>query len=385
MRSQSIAFQTPITLQAVAGGRGLRRGLLAVLTTSIASLAPACSCGGDVIVLDGFDADSDVADVLHPWASGGKVGLTVRGIDGFEMKTLGDPVIEGAGSLDPDVDIEGGGTLTFGVLTEEPGTLTIRLVDKDGNQVSEVREVEVVEVDRIELAVTAPTTPDIDLPAVDPTNILIFDGQQAAFRTSLFADNTEVFAHEAITVAGEIGSGRDCIACADDSCEADRPGLEFQAPFGADPVTGTLTAGSASLAITITAVPPEAITDVVLDQGGEFDGKRSVVAQVLQGTDPVFGAPVQWSVDGTVLADEDNDVPFEGDVVQYKAASQLRQVAAILGDRTQTIPVSGSDFEVTSISFACGAGPGAAAPAALLALLGARGLRRRRKATPSAH
>lgn len=356
-----------------------RPSLLALLPTLLLSPLGGCSCGGDVILLDGFDPDSDVEDVLHTYASGGKVNLEVVTVDGFELKQIAKPVIDGPAALDPDEEIERTSTLQFSIRTEEAGTVTVRLVDDAGNDVATPRELVVKDADTIELAVTAPSNAGIELPVVDPTGVHLFAGESAAFRTDLFADDEAIFAHEAVVADSTLSFNRYAIAaCAEDTCDVDRAAMEFQAPFGGEPETGTLTSGTASLPLTLIPVTAEEVTDLVLDDGGDFDGKKSVLARVLKDTSPVFGAPVTWKVDDTFLADEENpDFPFEGDVLQYKASTVVRSVDAVLGETTVTIPVSGVDFEVTSITFACGAGPAAAAPLALLVLLG---LRRRRRA-----
>lgn len=333
-----------------------------------------CSCG-DVIVLDGFDKDSAEADVLHTYAVGGKVGFKVAPIDGFDMDRTGDPTVEGAIALDDDVDVNGGGdTLTFGVITKEVGDGTIVINDVDGNEIAR-RDVEVSDVDRIELAVTAPSSAGLELPAVDPTKIRIYAGSKAAFRASLFNGDDEVFATDAVTAEG--ASIRPCTGCTDDTCEASRGAVEFNVGSG-EPVAVTLSAGSAAtLAVTLVPTEDADVTDVTIDQGDEFEGKKSLVARVLAGTEPVFGAPVVWNVDGADLADEDNaDFPFEGDVLQFKSAATTHQVIPKLGDRElPALPLQAQDFEVTAITFACGAAPASCLPLVLCLLA----LRRRRR------
>lgn len=346
--------------------------------TALAAVAGVACDPGDIIIVDGFAPDSDSADVLHPWATGGKVKLKVLPVGDFDMSRLGDPEVEGAISLDPDEDISGGGTLTFGVLTDdEPGTATIRIVDKDGNDVGEARDVDVRAADELRLTVTAPLRPDLDLPEVDPRAVHVYAGEVAAFRTELFADGDAIFALESVVADGELGPGRACLACADDTCEATRAALEFSASsIDTTPKTATLTSGTASLALTIIPVLPEEVTDLVLDQGDTFEGKKSVVALVVKDDVPVFGAPVVWNIDGEAFTGEDSDIPQEGDVLQYKPGNARHDVEATLGEFALTVPVQGDDFEVSAITFACGAQASSALP---LSLLGGLLLWRRRR------
>jgi hypothetical protein len=125
-----------------------------------------------------------------------------------------------------------------------------------------------------------------------------------------------------------------------------------------------------------------AVTDLVLDEGTAVVSNRgSVVAHVLAGLEPVFGAPVVWSVDSIALKDDKGNAQ-RGDALQFDVPApnknpNFRQPthslrASFAGQQSAVQVVSSGNFTATSITADCAAARGACAPIALLALLLAR-------------
>lgn len=372
--------------------RAMRMLSIASLVSSglIATLS-SCSCGPpEIFVVDNFSVDAPVdapfTDSLHSYAAGSKVTFDlVTANIGDLAKTLGPTEVGGSFSLDTgceegdvDCDENDNSGSTVHVLVGDAGSGTITLVGEDGAPYGEVRTVDVKEVDDIVLAVTAPTAGGIEHPVVADSIRVFSDVEggsstQVAFRASLFAGGDEVFGLDVVSSSDAdqtLSPGRPCLACADEGCSADRAAIEFSVPSSVtEPIDVDVKAGTAQLTVSLVPTPIADITDVVLDEGALLDAKQSVIADVVAGTEPVFGVPVIWSVDGADVKD-DNDVVQTGDALQYTPGSTSHDVTATIGTFSADTAVSGDEFEVTAITFACGAAPGAAAPvAAVIALL----------------
>lgn len=363
------------------------RKLILVVSATLA-LFSGCLCQPPSYALvDNFSESGDgTTDQLHSYAAGSRVEFTV-------VKSLFDDAafsVAFGGAFAPcaNCDDDDGGDdeqdTVFDVDVGAAGVGTITITDDDGAVVGEVRELAVKDVDEVALAVTAPGAPDLELPSIDPDNLRIWTDPVAAtatkvaLRTSLFAGGEEVFGLNVVdATADAVGfSARRCVACAESSCDADRAGIEFAVSATVtDPVDVTVSVGAARLAVTLVPTDGAAVTDVVLDQSGIVDGRQSLIAHVLAGTEPVFGVPVVWSVDGVDVKDADGNAVF-GDALQYTSSTTTHGVVARIGGLNADSVVSGDEFSVSAITFACGAAPGATAP--VVAVVGLLLLRRRR-------
>lgn len=363
------------------------RPKLLVLLAAVSIVVPSlegCACSGNVAFIDPFEVPAEDADSLHAYASHSRVPIRIRSIDfPHDIDELQPGILDAEAprttATIENIDTEDDDELRFELVTEGPGTLQLAAF-VSGDEWYQ-RELTIVDVDAIELAVTAPETPGIALPAVDPAGVRVFDGGTAAFRTSLFASGDEVFGLEAVTAtpADPAVSTRSAVGCAPTTCLAVRAATEVTLSAAVDrPVDIELRAGSAAVTLAVVPTSEEDITEVVLERGTEeADGTGELVAHVVATDEAVLGAPVTWSVDGTPL--EAEGVAARGDVLQFETDEGVAtDVVAQIGERTATTSVVGTAFSVSSITSACGAN-GMGTPLALLALFVARRARRREK------
>jgi hypothetical protein len=339
-------------------------GQLRAMLLLSAVLAPGCVCTGPVSVQDRFAvAASAEEDSLHTYASHARIALTVRAaredVDDYVPKVSDGSGFGAAGSATAtieNIDEDDDDQLRFDLVTDGPGTVTIE-ADISGDQALFIRDLTIVDVDALTLAVTAPQWRGIELPAVDAGNVRIFAGGKAALRTTLLAAGTEVFGIAAVTATASDASvtTRQGIGCALDTCEAQRAATEIAVPAAAvAPVDVTLTAGSASIVLHVVPTPPDDVSDVVLEQGDALNDKGVLVAHVLAGTDAVLGAPVTWAVDGEQLVNDDG--ALVGDTLQFDVGGEPRETVATLeGVTLVTTTIAGQNHTVTSITAACGA------------------------------
>lgn len=333
-----------------------------------------CDCGGALLISDSFSGGV-ADDSLHTYASGGRVGFNAFPVDGFDLDDISAIATDGSVAVDPDADfVKSGDHFVFGLLTNDAGKGSFSLVDQNENVLA-TRDVEVKDADALVLDLTAPRTAGVDLPAVDVTRLRILAGERAAFRSSLFAGDDELFALDNVSATSADVGFRNGVGCAEDSCSQSRNAVEFSVPADAtDPIDVALAASGAVLTVTVVPTAAADVTAVVLDESDEFEGGKNVVAKVSAGDEPVFGAPVRWSVDDDVLVDDDNGVKT-GDVLQFKPSSAEHAVTASFAGTDVDIAVSGEDFDVSAVTFACGAGPASSLPLVLCLLA----LRRRRR------
>lgn len=321
----------------------------------------ACSCGERLVFFDNvepFDGPSEEApESLHVYASDARVTLRVRSSDPFfDIEQHGGVFFSGSVSQqDEATDEVADGVLTIPIATGSAGSGTVGVFDPNGQIVGE-REITVVDADAIQIAVTAPERDGFQLPAVDVEDVRLFSGGTAAFRTTLLADGEEIFGTHAVVAspADERITTRRAVACALEGCGPQRSAVALTVPEAVDQASDVeLTAGEASLTLTVVPTPLADITaleseDVVQD--GETATRRSLPLHVLAGEEPVFGAPVAWSVDGTALEDT-------GDVLTFgPGTAGDSEATAALGAHELTIAIEGGASEpaVTSITAACG-------------------------------
>lgn len=361
--------------------RNVRITTSALLLAASLSALPfsGCICGEALIVDDIFvPPDARTAPgTLHTYASNARVGFEIRSASAFLAIADVEVAVDGAVTTDDDnVSTVDGDVLKLNVRTQEAGEGTL-LFTRNGEVLAE-RTVTVVDTDAIALSVTAPSGPGLDLPAVDLENTRIFAGGRAAFRTTLTSDGDEIFGLDAVTieVTDATITSRNGVACAADGCGQARNAVELSLPTATtDAFTATFTSGSASIDLDVvptTVAEVTAIESDVRETTDLVDGDLTgVVAQVLAGDEPVFGAPVLWAIDGAAVANDDGDV-VTGDALQLAFASNdTATVEARLGDRAFNVDVesNGEDAAVTSITAACGAGSIAPLWLALAALV----------------
>ena len=365
---------------AASGGR-----MRSLFTLVVIVALSGCSCG-DVTLFDPFApvGDDPGADSLHAYASHARVPFRLRAAGLLDVHDLVVPVATGAVSVATDVNlvVDPTGMMSFTIVTADAGDGQVSFVDKHGNTITS-RGLSVLDADELSLAVTAPATPGVVLPGVSLAGTRIFAGGHAAFRTTLQSNDNEVFGVSAVAArpADATFTTRSGTGCAPDTCDAVRNALEISVPdTAAAPVDVVLTAGSAEVTLTVVPTVDADITDVALVQADAVNKRGDAVLQVLAGTEPVLGAPVVWSVDGTEL-DDDQGKAFTGDALQFDVANQAHAIVAALGAHNANASVKGTKFAVTSITAACGAAPASTTPAAVLlvALAGVRGQRRRRR------
>ncbi|HEY4219762.1 MAG TPA: hypothetical protein VGO62_00435 [Myxococcota bacterium] len=359
---------------------------LLLLTTS------SCSCGDPVVAFDVFGADQDPpTDALHTYASHAQVPMKVKSTSWFaSADDFKPPTASGSLSIDPDTEVtHKSGVLSFALLTGDAGTGTLTINDANGSALT-TRSLKVVDADAISFAVTAPKTSGVDLPDVDITKVRIDIGGTAAFRTTLHNGADEIVGLQATTStpADASLSTRNGVGCASDTCAAVRNAYAVTVPATtADESDITVAAGDASATLHIVPTADADITDLVLDQSDVVSGQGSIVGHVLAGAEPVFGAPVVWSVDGATL-DNDDGTHKTGDVLQFSVAApnsnknlkpESHDVSAAFAGQqgAATVLAEKDSFGVTSITAACGAAPSSSA--ALFALLTLLRLRSRRR------
>lgn len=348
-----------------------------VVLFACVAFADGCDCGGALVVNDGFGAEDRAADVVHAYASHGRVAFRAFATGGFDLARISAIATDGSVALDPDASFGVSGDddhFDFTLLTGDAGGASFDLVDKNDVALAH-RDLDVKDADRVALDVTAPRTAGVDLPGVDVTQLRILTGQRAAFRSSFFAGDDELFAVDNVRTDNADVGFRNGVGCAEDGCSQSRNAVEFAVPADAtDPIDVVLDASGAALTVTVVPTDSADVTAVVLDESDEFEGGKNVVARVSAGDAPVFGAPVRWSVDGDVLVDGDGDVST-GDVLQFKPGSAEHAVVASFNGTDVDVAVSGEDFSVSAVTFACGAGSASSLPLVLCLLL----LRRRRR------
>lgn len=366
----------------------MRAPMLLTLTWTLTwTLACACACGDAVVVYDVFQPNTNPStDALHTYASHAQVPLRARSLDIFRGIDDVIPAASDGLTLDPDTKVErsGDGVLSFAVLTGDPGKGTLTFHDKGGGAVA-TRTLDVVDADTMALDVTAPATAGIELPTVALDKARIFSGGTAAFRTTLLAGGTEIVGLKAVTATPADASvtTRNGAGCAADTCSDVRNAVAIGVPAATTaPVDVALRAGTATASIHVVPTAAADVTDLVFDVANVVGGKGDVVAHVLAGTEPVFGAPVVWTVDDKVLDDKDGKA-IAGDALQFDVAPPnsnpnfrpaTHDVTATLGDKTAATTVVGETFTVTSITAACGSTSSTWATLMALALL----LKRRR-------
>lgn len=350
------------------------------LSLALLPLAPGCACG-ELVFFDPFTPFEGPAgeqpESLHVYASDALVPMKVRSTDANEdlealsVTTSGEVELELEDGAEPSV---ANGVLSFVLKTKAAGSGTVALVDESGATRGE-RELSVVDVDEISLSVTAPTQEGIQLPSVDPGKLRIFTGGSAGLRTTLLHEGSEVFGTHAVeaTSSDEQVSGRRASACSRQGCGAPRSAVVVSVAGSAtDDTQVTLGAGSASLTLTVVPTAEAALTS--LETAGpvedpEADEQRVLSALPHAESEPVFGAPVVWSVDGEELEDR-------GDLLRFVAADGSATVTASLGTLTKpfTLDVAVEEPRVTSVTATCrqtlGGGSAAVPVFALLLWLG---------------
>lgn len=346
-------------------------------------LAQACSCE-ELVFFDPFEVheepDSARPESLHVYASDAFVPLKVRStrwLADLESLTV---TTSGEVELDPDSKPSVSfGILSFLLKTKAAGSGTVALVDESGAVQAE-RELSIVDVDEISLSVTAPAQQGIELPSVDPGKLRVFVGSSAGLRTSLFAEGEEVFGTHAVEVTASDSSvsGRRASACARQGCAASRSAVELRVSEDAtDETQAVLSAGKAS--ITVTVVPTAEADLTSLKTMGPVAEAEEAERQALAAVphveeEPVFGAPVVWSVDGEALE-------TTGDLLRFDEGEGRSTVTAALGslEESFTLDVAVTNASVTSITATCGqAAGGKSAIAPVFALLLVLGVSRRR-------
>lgn len=355
------------------------------LSLVLLPLAPGCACG-ELVFFDPFTPSAgpstEQPESLHVYASDAVVPMSVRSTDGsVELESL---TITTSGELEIDGATEplvANGVLSFVLNTKAAGSGTVALVDESGTTRAE-RELSVVDVDELSLSVTAPTQEGIQLPSVDPGKLRIFTGGNAGLRTTLLYEGEEVFGTHAVEVSSsdEEVSGRRARACSRQGCSAPRSAVVLSLGASAtDDTQVTLSAGSASLTLTVVPTAEAALTSLktsgpVANPDSEEQRVLSALPQV--DGEPVFGAPVVWAVDGEELEER-------GDLLRFLAEEGSASVTASLGGLSEpfTLDVAVTEPSVTSVTAVCGqALGGGSAAAPVLALLSLLGLARARRA-----
>lgn len=347
-----------------------------------------CVCGEALIVDDIFVPPDERAapGTLHAYASNAKVGLEVRSASPF-LPIDEVTVLAGGGGnavIDPESPTElDGDKLKVTVLTQGAGEGFLAFTRND--EVIAERTLTIVDADAMALSVTAPTTPGIALPNVDPANVRIFAGSKAAFRTTLSRDGDEIFGLDAVarTSSNPEVTTRNGTGPAADAADQPRNAVEIAVPETVvDDADVTLTSGAATVVVTVVPTTLDEINNVALAvrNNGDLDpgDKTAVIALVSASGEPVFGAPVTWTVNDAPVED-DEGAALAGDALEVSfQPGATAQVNALLGDRNIAVEVEsdGSDPNVTSITAACGASSGAPIAMMLLALFGVRTRRR---------
>ncbi len=352
--------------------------------------ATSCTCGG-VVVTDPFEphtgAAADLPESLHVYASGASVPLRVHALGGRDVSSVRVEV-EG-GSIDPENQpVAKDGLLSFVLLTGDPGTIALQFVDADGALIDE-RSLTVVAAARMELDVASAAIEGVPLPDVDLAGARIALGGKAAFRTTLFdGDDAEVYGTRAVegTPPDVVATTRKTAACAPETCEALRSAIEISLPpdGGPDPFDVALAAGDAEEVLRIVPTDPTVVDTFTMDAQAEDDAedgdRRAVYARVEIAGEPVFGAPVTWSLD-------DASVEGAGDLVVFNVRpGATKTLAASLGDKSASVEVETGDAEditITSITAACAQTTPDTAATGAATVLALAAVRRRRRGEPS--
>ena len=362
--------------------------VLALVAGGVIAASSSCSCGDPLVVTDAFaDPDelrgSDPPESIHTYASNARVPWQVRSVDNFTDIADVEIVASDGLSIDEDPAVTNeNGVLSASILTGDAGTGTVIFKKKGSDDILASRDITVVDVDDLTADITAPDTDGLDLPELDIARVRIAKGSSASFRINLFADGQPVYGLEAVDA---VASDADVTTaqrtgCAEKGCSSSSMATQVSVADGLldDDVDVVLSAGTASLTMTIVPTDVDDVTELVIDTptdlGVEEGDDRGIVALVRVGSEPLFGAPVTWTVDGDA-------VEGSGDAARYKFVDGGdAAMVATLGDRTATVrvPTEASKVEISSITSACtqsGGVPWYAAFGAALLLA----LRRRRR------
>lgn len=334
----------------------------ALALCGVVAASSSCSCGGDrIMVTDAFATDEERADgdieSTHRYASNSRIPWEVRSNDGsLDIATV-DVVASDGLSIDDDPALKvSSGVMSLSILTGDAGSGTVIFKDKDGTIISS-RDITVAEVDEMKVDITAPDAQGIALPELDIERIRIATGRSAALRVELFADGEPVYGLESVdAVAADTAfTTTQRSGCSSTGCRAASMASEIKVPADAvDPTDVVLTAGTASLTVTVIPTSIDDVTSFVLDEqtvsaDRKQDDVTGIVALVSVGNEPLFGAPVAWTIDGTA-------VEGTGDTIRYGFVEGAdATLVAKLGDNTATVqaPTNAAGIEVTSITSAC--------------------------------
>ena len=356
---------------------------VALAFSAVVATSSSCSCGDPLVVTDAFAAPADLEGGEHPesiqrYATNSRVPWQVRSTGGVDINDIEIVAADGLTiDDDPAVKIDGD-VLSASILTGDAGTGTVIFKDKESGEIIASRDVEVVEVDELEADITAPKTDGLDLPELDIARVRIATGRSAAFRVNLFADGQPVYGLESVDAVADddqvTTSQRS--GCAEEGCESSAMATLLTVGegelLGGGDVDVVLSAGSASLTLTVVPTDVDDVTEIVIDEPSNSDvevGENTgVIVRVNVGDEPLFGAPVTWTVDGTA-------VEGSGDAASYKLGDGGDvTLNATLGDNTATVQVktAPSDVQISSVTSACtqsGGAPWYAAFGAALLLL----------------
>ncbi len=297
-----------------------------LFATACTSSAPSPYAGDTAGLADGFQSGvfgPQDGGIHTPYVAGSTVTMVVapesgQDLTGWTLYSTDPAIVEVASQLHTSTTTSvtwfDGGTTTVArtiatVTAVKPGSVTLAVLNPSGGAVLN-QQVAVGTADEVKLYAVGDFLAGSAPPLAEVTSVNIVAGGKATFLVRYFANGQQLFGTGALEVSAPPG------ITATTTTPASSPANDFLfvTPSG-EGSSGTIAlsvGGSAVGTLAVTAVPPEAVTqiDLIENTATADDGLGLIYARTKNDASvQIYGASLRWSVAGQTLNTTTLDPP----------------------------------------------------------------------------